>query len=90
MTFKNSLADLPFGGAKAGIVWKGGSDELKKKFIQSFAKSIKLLTPKKYIGAPDVHTGEKEMQWFVEATGDWRSCHWKTSKLLHGSIWKKG
>ncbi|MCX6721651.1 MAG: hypothetical protein NTY04_00430 [Candidatus Staskawiczbacteria bacterium] len=52
MTFKNALADLPFGGAKAGIVWKGGSDELKKQFIQSFAKSIKLLTPKKYIAAP--------------------------------------
>ena len=46
MTFKNALADLPFGGAKAGIVWNGGSDEVKKKFIQSFAKKIKLLTPK--------------------------------------------
>ena len=34
MTFKNALADLPFGGAKAGIIWKGGSPELKKKFIQ--------------------------------------------------------
>ena len=36
MTLKNSLADLPLGGAKAGIVWKGGSDELKKKFITGF------------------------------------------------------
>lgn len=81
MTFKNALADLPFGGAKAGIVWKGGSPELKKQFIQSFAKQIKLLTPKKYISAPDVNTGEKEMQWFVEATGNWRSATGKPANL---------
>jgi len=90
MTFKNALADLPFGGAKAGIVWKGGSDELKKKFIQSFAKSIKLLTPKKYIAAPDVKTGEQEMQWFVEATGDWRSATGKPATYCMRSFGKKG
>lgn len=71
MTWKNSLAGIPFGGAKAGIVWQGGSDELKKQFIQSFAKSLKPLMPKKYIAGPDVNTGEREMQWFVEATGNW-------------------
>ena len=81
MTFKNALADLPFGGAKAGIIWKGGSPELKKQFVQSFARSIKLLTPKKYIAAPDVNTGEKEMQWFVEATGNWRSATGKPANL---------
>ncbi|MCX6718307.1 MAG: Glu/Leu/Phe/Val dehydrogenase [Candidatus Staskawiczbacteria bacterium] len=81
MTFKNALADLPFGGAKAGIVWKGGSDELKKKFIQSFARAISLLTPKKYVAAPDVHTGEREMQWFVEATGNWHSATGKPANL---------
>lgn len=89
MTFKNALADLPFGGAKAGIVWKGGSPELKKQFIQSFAKSIKLLTPKKYISAPDVHTGEREMQWFVEATGNWRSATGKPANLCMKSFGKK-
>jgi glutamate dehydrogenase/leucine dehydrogenase len=55
--------------------------ELKKQFIQSFAKKIKLLTPTKYISAPDVHTGEKEMQWFVEATGNWRSATVKPANL---------
>ena len=30
MTWKNALAGIPFGGAKAGIVWLGGSDTLKK------------------------------------------------------------
>jgi len=73
MTWKNALADIPFGGAKAGIKWTGGSEEEKKEFVQSFGRAIKSLTPKKYIAGPDVNTGEKEMQWFVEATGIWRS-----------------
>ena len=90
MTFKNALADLPFGGAKAGIVWNGGSDELKKKFIQSFASKIKLLTPKKYISAPDINTGEKEMQWFVEATGNWRSATGKPANLCMQVFGQKG
>ena len=71
MTWKNSLAGIPFGGAKCGIVWEGGSDELKKQFIQSFARAVKPFIPKKYIAGPDVNTGEREMQWFVEAIGNW-------------------
>ena len=81
MTFKNSLAGLPFGGAKGGIVWEGGSDAKKKQYVQSFAQAISSLTPKKYIGGPDVNTGEQEMQWFVEATGNWRSATGKPAKL---------
>lgn len=81
MTWKNALADIPFGGAKGGIIWNGGSDELKKQFIQSFARAIKLLTPKKYIAGPDVNTGEREMQWLVEATGNWRSATGKPANL---------
>lgn len=90
MTFKNALADLPFGGAKAGIVWHGGSDELKKKFLQSFASKIKFLTPKKYISAPDVNTGEKEMKWFVEATDNWRSATGKPANYCMAVFGKKG
>jgi len=81
MTFKNALAGLPFGGAKGGIVWNGGPDALKKKYVQSFAKAIAELTPKKYIAGPDVATGDREMQWFVEATGNWRSATGKPAKL---------
>lgn len=81
MTWKNSLAGIPFGGGKAGIIWKGGSDELKKQFVQSFARAIKIFTPKKYIAGPDVNTGEKEMQWFVEATKDWNSATGKPENL---------
>ncbi len=90
MTFKNALAGIPFGGAKAGIVWKGGSDELKKQYIQSFARAIKIFTPKKYIAGPDVNTGEKEMKWFVEATGNWRSATGKPANLCMRIFGKPG
>lgn len=90
MTWKNALAELPFGGAKAGIVWRGGPDELKKEYIQSFARAIKLFTPRKYIAGPDVNTGEKEMQWFVEATGNWRSATGKPVNLCMKVFGKYG
>lgn len=80
MTWKNALSGLPFGGAKAGIVWppvsvktaigKNRSSVLKKKFIQSFAKMIKPFLVSKYISAPDINTGQKEMKWFIEAAGN--------------------
>lgn len=90
MTFKNALAGIPFGGAKAGIVWPGGSESLKKQYIQSFAQKIKLLTPKIYIAGPDVNTGEKEMQWFVESTGNWRSATGKPANFCMRVFGKEG
>ena len=90
MTWKNALADIPFGGAKAGIIWSGGSSELKKKFVQSFARALKPLLLKKYIAGPDVNTGEQEMQWFVEATGNWRTATGKPANLCMASFGKKG
>ena len=38
---------------------------------------------KKYIAGPDVNTGEREMQWFVEAAGNLRAATGKPSKLCH-------
>lgn len=90
MTWKNALAGIPFGGAKAGIIWPGGDEELKKSFVQSFAKKIKLFTPKKYIAGPDVGTGEKEMKWFVEATGNWRSTTGKPANFCMTVFGKTG
>ena len=89
MTFKCALADLPFGGAKGGIVWKGGDDNLKKKLIQTFAKKIKIFTPKLYIAGPDVNTGEREMKWFVQATGIFDSATGKPKHLCCVKISKK-
>ncbi|MFH0712870.1 MAG: Glu/Leu/Phe/Val dehydrogenase [Candidatus Jorgensenbacteria bacterium] len=88
MTWKNAVCGLPFGGAKAGIVWppssvgkQGASPELKKQFVQSFARKIAFLVPKYYIAGPDVSSGEREMQWFVEATSDRKSATGKPAAL---------
>jgi len=91
MTWKNSLAGIPFGGAKAGIVWTGaGGEKLKKQYLQTFAKAIKYFTPGKYIAGPDVGTGEKEMRWFTEATGNWRSATGKPANVCMKIFGKPG
>jgi len=89
MTWKNALAGIPFGGAKAGIVWKGGSDTLKKEFVQSFARALKPFLPREYIAGPDVNTGEREMQWFVEAAGNWRAATGKPANYCMAVFGKK-
>ena len=75
MTWKNLLADVPFGGAKAGIVWKGKKEDVeeKKKLVESFARALKPYLGKKYISAPDVNVGEKEILWFTKAAGNWNA-----------------
>lgn len=75
MTFKNALADLPFGGAKAGIVWDPHNHTLDEKHqvMESFARSLKAVVPRLYIAGPDINTSEREMQWFAMANGNWKS-----------------
>ncbi|MCX8202301.1 MAG: Glu/Leu/Phe/Val dehydrogenase [Candidatus Micrarchaeota archaeon] len=87
MTLKNSLAGLPFGGAKAGImasqdVIKDSSK--KKEYIVAFAKAIKAICPKIYVAGPDINTGEEEMRWFVEANGSWKSATGKPKDMCTG------
>ena len=79
MTWKNALSGIPFGGAKAGLVIKSQTGEEKKKLVQSFARALKPLIPKKYIAGPDVKSGEEEMQWFAEAVGKWNASTGKPS-----------
>ncbi len=82
MTWKNALIDIPFGGAKAGIVVpKDISREEKKNFVQSFALALKPFVPSRYIAGPDVNSGEEEMLWFAEAVGDWRAATGKPSSF---------
>lgn len=80
MTWKNSLAGIPFGGAKGGIVTPAGiSREQKKQFVQSFARALKPFLMTKYIGGPDVNSGENEMMWFAQAVGIWSASTGKPS-----------
>ena len=83
MTFKNAIAGLPFGGAKAGIIAddKKITKEQKKKIIEAFSKALKPYCPKKYVAAPDMNTAEEEMKWFAEANGDLNSCTGKPKDL---------
>ncbi len=74
MTLKNSLAGLPFGGGKSGIIFDKAVDESKKDiFLKSFARSLKNLVPSEYIAGPDINTTEKEMETFVKAHGDFNA-----------------
>lgn len=92
MTWKCSLAGLPFGGAKSGIIAdpKGMAKEEKKKTVQAFARALKPLSPSQYIAAPDVNTAEEEMQWYAEANGSWRSCTGKPANVCMKLFGKPG
>ena len=72
MTWKCALAEIPFGGAKSGIIADAHklTKEQKKEIIQSFAKEIKKYSPSKYIAGPDMNTAEEEMRWYAEANGN--------------------
>lgn len=92
MTWKNALADIPFGGAKAGIVMPVEvlkNRSLKKKYVESFARALEPLLIEKYIAGPDVNSGEDEMQWFAEAAGDWRAATGKPASYVKKGA-KKG
>lgn len=83
MTWKCALAELPFGGAKGGIIAdpKKMTKEQKKVIIQAFSKAIKPVCPSMYVSAPDVNTGEEEMRWFVEANGSRKAATGKPEDL---------
>src|SRR3989344_8742447 len=63
MTWKNSLAGLPFGGAKSGIIAdpKTFDKKKKKEIIEAFSESLKIICPHEYVAAPDINTAEEEM-----------------------------
>ncbi|MBU4351365.1 Glu/Leu/Phe/Val dehydrogenase, partial [Patescibacteria group bacterium] len=75
MTWKNSLFDLPFGGAKAGIIIDPRKVSLKEKkeIIKEFARLLAPFIPKYYIAGPDIGTAEQEMKWFAESLNNWKA-----------------
>ncbi len=68
MTLKNALHDVPYGGGKGGIVLDPRSYSEKelhlicKKYVQYFSD---ILGPDKDIPAPDMGSGEREMDWMM-------------------------
>lgn len=83
MTLKCALADLPFGGAKSGIIAdpKQLTQKEKNDIIKEFSKAIKSVCPSKYVAAPDMNMGEKEMEIFAKANGSKLSCTGKPKSI---------
>jgi glutamate dehydrogenase (NAD(P)+) len=83
MTWKNAVADLPFGGAKAGIVAdsKTLTKEQKKEIVESFSRALREVCPSIYIAGPDMYIAEEEMAQFAHANGSMKSCTGKPSEL---------
>ncbi|MFA6278522.1 MAG: Glu/Leu/Phe/Val dehydrogenase [Candidatus Paceibacterota bacterium] len=69
MALKNSLADIPYGGAKGGVCFnpkdadKAELEEVSRKYIQAFHT---YLGQDKDIPAPDVYTDSQIMSWMLD------------------------
>ena len=83
MTWKCALADLPFGGAKSGIIAdpKKISKDEKINLVKDFALALKHLSPSEYVAAPDLNTGELEMATYALSNGSLNSCTGKPASL---------
>lgn len=66
MTMKNSIAGLPHGGGKAGII-ADPRDPQKEHYFRVFAQAIKNLH--EYIPGPDMGSNEECMAWVYDEIG---------------------
>ncbi len=83
MTWKNAMADLPFGGAKSGIFFdpKNATPQKKKQIIEAFGRALKGIAPSLYVAGPDINTTEKEMGQIALAAGSRKVCTGKPAKM---------
>jgi glutamate dehydrogenase (NAD(P)+) len=66
MTMKNSLAGIPHGGGKAGII-ADPKDPRKEEYFRILSRIIKDMTD--YIPGPDMGSDETAMAWVYDETG---------------------
>jgi len=75
MTLKNAVHDVPFGGAKGGVIINPRNFEneelnlICKKYVRYFSD---IIGPDKDIPAPDMGTSEREMDWMM---AEYKSIH---------------
>ncbi len=82
MTYKTALADLPFGGAKGGIIVdaKKLDEKEKEKIIRAYARALKELIPEKYVSAPDMYINSKDMDIFANELKNKKACTGKSKE----------
>jgi glutamate dehydrogenase (NAD(P)+) len=69
MTFKTAVVNIPFGGAKGGVVcdpFKLSIDELKRMTRRFTYSIINMIGPESDIPAPDVNTNAQTMSWILD------------------------
>src|SRR5437588_11138158 len=69
MTWKCAVVNIPFGGAKGGIIVdpkKMSQSELEKMTRRYTAELIEFLGPEKDVPAPDMGTNEQTMAWMMD------------------------
>lgn len=69
MTLKTAVADLPYGGAKGGVIVNPRelSDSEEKRLSEAYINSISsFIGPDSDIPAPDMNTGSKHMAWMMD------------------------
>jgi len=69
MTWKCAVVNIPFGGAKGGIICdphKMSMSELERMTRRYTAELIEFIGPEKDVPAPDVNTNEQVMAWMMD------------------------
>ena len=69
MTWKCAVVNIPFGGAKGGIICdpkKMSQNELERMTRRYVSELIEFLGPEKDVPAPDVNTNEQTMAWMMD------------------------
>jgi glutamate dehydrogenase (NAD(P)+) len=69
MTWKCAVVNVPFGGAKGGILcdpFRLSRNELERLTRRYTSRIIKTLGPDSDVPAPDVNTGEQVMAWLLD------------------------
>jgi glutamate dehydrogenase (NAD(P)+) len=69
MTWKCAVVDIPFGGAKGGVVCEPlrlSQSELERLTRRYTASILEILGPESDVPAPDVNTNEQVMAWIMD------------------------
>src|SRR5258708_5636503 len=69
MTWKCAVVNIPFGGAKGGVICdpkKLSLTELEKITRRYTAELVEFIGPEKDVPAPDVNTNEQTMAWMMD------------------------